>query len=241
MNISASRIVELCPKDVGNTKTCQSYILDLALESIGITDYFETSAMRHGTTNQHNAFNMVVRRLFKNAVWHDEYIPIDDRCGASPDVLIGNIPLDIKCPYTPYKYFELCNSIGKRYLYQLQMQMIATESDIAYLLPYCTRPETFLMDSWEEYPVAIEDRYRLIEVPASDEIQSEIMLSVDKWHPKKLQLIDMLKNAKPLTLEEYFFDSKGGVMYKELKDSSNIFSVDEVFRIEDEFYYIKKR
>lgn len=240
INISASRVSELCPKDGSKSKTAQSYILDLAMECLGIKDSLDTQATRHGLVNQFNAFEFVVKPRFEGAVWHDEYMPIDDRCGASPDVLIGNVPMDIKCPYTPDKYFELFDSLPKCYVYQLQMQMIATGAENAYLLPYCTRPETFGDEVWEEYPIPLEERFRIIEVKKSDEIQSEIMLAVDKWHPKKIELIEMLKNAEEIGLERYFFESKGGAVYRKLKDANNIWMLDKVYRMGNEFYYYKR-
>ena len=240
INISASRIADLCPKDEGKTKTCQSYILDMAMESIGIKDSLDTQATRHGLVNQFNAFEFVVKPKFPNAVWHDEYIPIDDRCGASPDVMDGIIPMDVKCPYTPDKYFELVDSLPKVYAYQLQMQMIATGSDTAYLIPYCTRPECFGDEVWTEYPIPLEERHRVIEVKKSDEIQSEIMVAVDKWHPKKIQLIELLKDAEEMSLERYFFESKGGSVYRKLKEANNIFMLDKIYRMGNEFYYYKR-
>src|SRR5688572_21348496 len=94
-NFSASRISELLAGGTG--KTAQNYILDLALQSLSIKDELSTKATEHGLNNQLYAFEKVVQPLYPGSVWHDEYIPINEYCGASPDSLDGNIPTDVKC------------------------------------------------------------------------------------------------------------------------------------------------
>ena len=235
--ISASSVHKLCPADKSKTKTAQSYVLELAMREIGIKDNIETAAMRHGTTNQYNAFDMAVKPTFPDAVWHDQYIAIDERCGASPDVLIGNVPLDVKCPYSPFNFYDNVRSVKKAYLYQLQMQMLATNADTSYLLFFCTKPETFGMEEWQEFPIELERRVKLLEFKQDKAIQDEIMQAVDTWHPKKLEMVARLKEAEVLDYDRFFFDSEIGIEYRHLSDASNIFNVSKIYRLENEFFY----
>ena len=239
MRFSASRISELMAK--GSGKTAQSYVLDLALQTIGIKDEMQTAAMRHGLVNQHNAFELLVKPFFPDAKWHDESILIDERCSASPDVLIGNVPLDIKCPYNVDNFFEQCENVPKKYYLQVQMQMMATQASEGYLLFYLSKPEVFGEENWQEYPVAIEERYKLFRYEADADIQGEIMEAVEKYHPLKLQVIDLLTNAKILGWVEYFMLQKNGYALRPIKESSNLLNLSEVFRVNDKFYYLKSK
>jgi hypothetical protein len=235
--ISASSVHKLCPADKFKTKTAQSYVLELAMKDIGIVDDFDNAAMRHGRNNQHDAYMLAVLPTFPNAVWHDEYIAIDDRCGASPDVLIGNIPLDVKCPYSFYNYYDNIRSVKKAYLYQLQMQMIATNADTSYLLFYCTKPESYGMEEWTEFPIELERRIKLLEFAKDTAIQDEIMQAVDTWHPKKLEMVEKLKEAETIDYDRFFFDTEIGIEYRQFSDASNFFNVSKIYRLENEFFY----
>ena len=235
--ISASSVHKLCPADKSKTKTCQSYVLELAMRELGIKDNIETAAMRHGTNNQYNAFEFAVKPKFEQAVWHDEYIAIDERCGASPDVLIGNVPLDVKCPYSPYNFYDNVRSVKKAYIYQLQMQMLATNADTSYLLFYCTKPETYSMEEWTEFPIELERRVKLLEFAKDTAIQEEIMQAVDTWHPKKIEMVDKLKQAEIIDYDRFFFDTEIGIEYRQFGDASNLFNVEKIYRLENEFFY----
>jgi hypothetical protein len=239
MRFSASRIGELLAK--GSGKTAQSYLLDLSLQSLGIKDDMQTAAMRHGLVNQHNAYELLVKSFFPEAKWHDESILIDERCSASPDVLIGDVPMDIKCPYNVDNFFDQCENVPKKYYLQVQMQMMATKASEGYLLFYLSKPEVFGEENWQEYPVAIEERYKLFRYDADADIQAEIMDAVDKYHPLKLQVIELLKSAKDLEWLEYFTMQKQGYSLRPLKEASNLFNMTECYRVRDKFYYLKSK
>ena len=66
---TASRIGELLAG--GSGKTRQSYILDLALQSIGIKDEFQTKENIHGIISQRTAFEQVVLKEYDEATWFD--------------------------------------------------------------------------------------------------------------------------------------------------------------------------
>lgn len=236
---SGSRISELLSEGTG--KTAQSYCLDLALQSIGIKDDFETSAMRHGTVNQHNAYEYIVKPKFPNAIWFDGWIPINEKCGSSPDVLIDGMPLDVKCPYHVDNYFEQINHPPKKYYYQVQMQMMSSLSDVGFLLFYLTKPETFGQENWQEYPIAIDDRHCIFEYKQDTEIHDLILKKVDEWWPKKELLIQMLLGAEQMDILTFFEMQKEKYSFREIKNSSNLFNIDRFYKCENKFYYIKKQ
>lgn len=234
--ISASSVHKLCPADKSKTKTCQSYVLELAMRELGIYNNVTTAEMRHGIDNQTVAYEVAVLPKYSEAVWYDKFIAIDNRCGASPDVLIGDIPLDVKCPYTIPSFFENINNVSKAYIYQLQMQMLATKGKEAVLCVYCTKPKEYGVE-WNEHHIELERRIKFIEFKADTAIQDEIMQQVDVWHPKKIELVDRLKNAEELSLERYFFDSEIGIKYNTLSESSNVFNINKIYKFERKFYY----
>jgi hypothetical protein len=236
---SASRIGELLAEGTG--KTAQSYCLDLALQSIGIRDEFETSAMRHGTVNQHNAFELIIKPKFTSAIWFDGWMPINENCGSSPDVLIDGMPLDVKCPFHVDNYFEQINRPPKKYYYQVQMQMMSTLADTGFLMFYLTKPESFGEDNWQEYPIAINDRHCIFEFKKDQQIHDQIFEKVDEWTPKKQLLIDMLLSAEPMDILTFFEMQKSSYSFRELKNASNLFSIDRFYKCENKFYYIKKK
>ena len=236
---SASRISDLLAQ--GNGKTRQSYIYDLCLKTFGIDERRETAEMRHGLVNQYPAYEILAKPFYDDAIWFDESILINEKCSASPDVLIGKWgTLDVKCPYHIDSYLDQINSVPKKYFYQVQMQMLASKVDVGYLLFYLTKPEIFGEDNWTEYPFPLERRYKLFEYKKDEMIHDEIMEAVEKFHPTKLDMIALLQSATLMEETEYFERQVNGYAYRPLKESSNILSLDSCVRVKDKFYYLKK-
>ena len=237
-NFSASNASRLLAGGAGKTR--MTYILEVALKSIGIEDNIETSAMRHGTVNQYNAFDLVVKPLFSGAKWHDNYIAIDANSGASPDVLIDDfIPLDIKCPYSLFNYVEQSKQLPKKYVYQSVMQQMCTKAPLGYMLMYLTKPELWGEEGWKEYPIDLKDRYFLHEIKFDEQIAYEITLAVEKAVPIRDVLIEKLQAAKVIDEVEFFYEQLKSYPYKPIKEASNMLNVD-FFRVNDEFYYKSK-
>lgn len=235
---SASRISELLAG--GQGKTAQSYILDLALQSIGIKDDLSTPAMKHGIQNQLNAFNSVVKPLFPEAEWHDEFIMITEHCGASPDILVDSSPIDVKCPYYIDTYLEQINTPPKKYFAQVQMQMMACKADIGRLIFYLTKPEEWGNEKEViEYPFPLELRYKVFEFAKDEELQESILKKVEESQPKKEQMINLLTDAELMDVDQFFYEQMGGYSYRKLKDCNNILNLEKVVRIGNEFYYKK--
>lgn len=232
---SASRISELLAG--GSGKTAQNYILDLALQSIGIKEDISTPAMKHGTQNQMNGFDNVVKPLFPNAEWHDEFILINQFCGASPDILDNGSPMDIKCPYYIDTYLEQINKPPTKYFAQVQMQMMACKSDNGRLIFYLTKPEEWGSEEITEYPFPLELRFKIFDFAKDEELQENILKKVDESQPKKEQIIKLLNEAELMDSEQFFYEQLNGYTYRSLKDCNNIFNLDKVIRIGDKFYY----
>ena len=76
--------------------------------------------------------------------------------GASPDGLVGeDAILEIKCP-KPSTFFKLVatNEIKDQYLYQMQLQMMATNRNKAYFFNYCIIDG---IEYWHEIIVTKDD------------------------------------------------------------------------------------
>ena len=235
---SASRISELLAGGTG--KTAQSYILDLAMQSIGLREEFSTPAMKHGIQNQLNGFEQVVKPLFPNAEWHDEFILINEHCGASPDILNDSTPMDIKSPYYIDTFIEQINKPPSKYYAQVQMQMMACKSDIGRLVFYLTKPEEWGQETEVvEYPFPLELRFKIFEFTKDEEIQEKILEKVEESQPKKIQMIELLGNAEQLSEEQFFYEQMNGFVYRKLQESNNILNLASVIRVNDKFYYKK--
>lgn len=235
---SASRISELLAGGTG--KTAQSYILDLAMQSIGLREEFTTPAMTHGIQNQMNGFEKVVKPLFPNAEWHDEFILINEYCGASPDILNDSSPMDIKCPYYIDTFIEQINKPPSKYFAQVQMQMMACKSDIGRLVFYLTKSEEWGQETEVvEYPFPLELRFKIFEFTKDEEIQEKILEKVEESQPKKIQMIELLGNAELLSEEQFFYEQMNGFVYRKLQESNNILNLASVIRVNDKFYYKK--
>lgn len=231
--ISASGIGEL----LTGGRTADSYILKKAMECVGVEEKFSTKEMEHGIINQYEAFELLLQA--EGFEWFDEYVPIDDRCGASPDTLRSDIVLDIKCPYYIDTYLQQCEKLPKKYYQQVQMQMIAVKKDEGGVLFYLTSPEA---DEWGnkiEYPYSIDDRHRLVTFRKDEEVQYNIMQVVDKYSPILDSWVEGLSMVQEKELDVFFYEQLiQGKKYRKIKTASNIMSaIERAFRVGEEFYY----
>jgi len=238
---SASNISRLLAGGTG--KTAQSYVYELALQMNGISKDIQTIDMLHGTTNQFQAFESCIKPIYKDAVWFDEYIAIDERCGASPDFLLkDNFVGDIKCPGYIDTYLEQVEKVPTKYYQQVQMQMIASKVDVGLLCVYLTKKEEWGVDEWTEYPMPLEDRFKIHEFSKDEKVQDEIMTAINKYEPFKQSLAKLLSEIEPTDEVEFFYAQMNGSKYRNLKDASNIFTACEsgLIRVNSNFYYKSK-
>jgi len=237
---SASRISELLAGGTG--KTAQSYILDLSLQSIGIKDELSTPAMKHGIQNQLAGFESVIKPLFPNAEWHDEFISINEFSGASPDILNEGNPMDIKCPFYIDSYLEQINKPPTKYFQQVQMQMLACKADVGHLIFYLTKPEVWGEETEViEYNFPLELRFKIFEFKKDEEVHDLILSKVAESEPKKQSMIKLLTEAEIMDEELFFYAQMDGFAFRKLQDCNNILNLDKVVRVKDKFYYEKTK
>lgn len=233
---TASNIGRLLAGGAGSTR--KAYILEVALDGIGCrAKNLDTGATKHGIANQMNAFDFVLKPMYKGIEWADTYIPINKDCGASPDCIWnGNYPIDIKCPYEIDTYLEQVGKMKTAYFYQLQMQMLAVKGDRSALCTYLTKKEEWGSDEWEEYPMPLEDRFHIEEVAKDEEVCDRILSSVLKAAPERDLYIECLLNATEMEEVEYFYYQMKHNKCRPIKECGNIPNA-EIIRVNNNFYY----
>lgn len=127
---TASRIKDIIAKTkTGYSTSRENYLTELVIERFGvINDGFTNSAMQHGTDTEPYA-----RHAYEvaNGVMIDEvdFVPHPTilMAGASPDGILGDGLLEIKCPdsKTHFNYL-LANVVPEQYKPQMAWQMACT-------------------------------------------------------------------------------------------------------------------
>ena len=229
----------------GTGKTRMNCIIDRALDMLGIKSTYQSEEMRHGIATEAMAYTNVVEPLFTNSIYQsDIYIPINENCGASPDVLIDiNDTLDLKCPsfhsFMRGKYGN--EQTQKSYKDQVQMQLLATGGTQGILLYYLSKPITCdNADNWENYKFKnFEDCYYYTVLQRDEAIQQSILDAVEKAAPERDKVFDLLCLSEILDFEEIFEKSKEGLMYRKIKEAPNLEYLyrKKIFMYEGEYFY----
>ena len=235
---SASRITELLAEGTGATR--QTYLIDLALDAIGLKKEFDTPQMEHGRNTEHDAFEFCVKPLYPNAfIKSDEFELINDELGCSTDVEFTDSKdvLDIKCPQLKgFLESRKALNVSKQYYDQIQTQLLKTGGEIGYLLYYLQKPVTWgNADSWQDYDFEnFDDNYFIKEIKKDEKRQEEILKAVEKYAPIKNEIIEMLLNAPELEFKEHFRlnDEK---FRKPIKKSRDILK-EKIYKYDNEFY-----
>jgi hypothetical protein len=233
---SASNISRLMAGGGGATR--KSYILEIATEVVvGQRPQLDTAAMKHGIANQMNAFEFVLKPLYKGVQWVDKYIPINENCGASPDcVWLGNYPIDIKCPFDIDTYLEQIEKVKPSYFAQIQMQILSVKGEEGALCTYLTKKEDWGSDTWSEYPLPLEDRFRVESIKKDEETCDRILLAVEKAAPERDLYIELLNNATLMDEIEYFYYQMKHNKCRDIKSCSNLEKAN-IIRVNNKFYY----
>lgn len=129
-NVTASRVAEVIAKTKSGYSTSrENYMTELVIERFGIiSEGFTNSAMEHGTETEplaRSAYELV-NGVMVNEVAYVTH-PTILRAGASPDGVINDGLLEIKCP-TSKTHFEylLANEVPAKYKPQMAWQMACT-------------------------------------------------------------------------------------------------------------------
>lgn len=131
--VTASKISDVMSKGRGNapSATRANYMAQLVAERLTgeAAESYTNAAMQHGTETEPQARAQYTMRT-GNVVQEVGFIPHPDgiHAGASPDGLVGDDGLvEIKCPNTATHIATLRGaSIDRKYLLQMQWQMICT-------------------------------------------------------------------------------------------------------------------
>jgi len=138
---TASEIYKLMGKQ-GLGETGKTYAFEKAIEELfgTLEENFVSYDMERGIELEPLAFNKFkeLKSLDFIEVSKCGFIELNENAGASPDGLVGeNAILEIKCP-RPNTFFKLVaeGEIDKKYLYQMQMQMMASNRIKAHFFNY---------------------------------------------------------------------------------------------------------
>jgi len=126
----------------GLGETGKTYAFEKAIEELfgTLEENFVSHDMERGIELEPLAFNKFkeLKSLDFIEVSKCGFIELGKNAGASPDGLVGdNAILEIKCP-RPNTFFKLVaeGEIDKKYLYQMQMQMMSTNTIKAHFFNY---------------------------------------------------------------------------------------------------------
>lgn len=195
--------VEPRSKTAPYSETAYNYILEKAIEeTTGYRKRIVSKEMEHGIISEKDAFDSFV--TIRGEDWKytgDQFFKINENCGASPDAVLYNdlnavAVCDFKCPQ-PFTFFEekvnksKGGEINRNYFYQLQMQMMATDTDVAYLVYYLASEfgNTFTGEvEYEFKDIPLEERIFYIQVEKDLEVHQKILEKVE-WAEKLKQEI----------------------------------------------------
>lgn len=180
---SASEIYKLMGVR-GLGETGKNYAFDKAVETLyGQTeDNFVSYDMQRGIDLEPLAFAKFTEIMSEDFINVSECGFFDcGTFGASPDGLVGtDAVLEIKCP-TATTFFKLVatNEIKDQYLYQMQLQMIATNTNKAYFFNY------FVLDG--------QEFWHKIEIDRDESICEKMLDRIKEANEIKENYINQLK------------------------------------------------
>jgi len=138
---TASEIYKLMGKQ-GLGETGKTYAFEKAIEELfgTLEENFVSYDMERGIELEPLAFNKFkeLKSLDFIEVSKCGFIELNENAGASPDGLVSyDAILEIKCP-RPNTFFKLVaeGEIDKKYMYQMQMQMMSTNRIKAHFFNY---------------------------------------------------------------------------------------------------------
>lgn len=129
-NATASRIADIVAKTKSGYSTSRdNYMTELVIERFGvISEGFINTAMQHGTDCEPFA-RATYEGLNSTMVTQIDYVPHPTikRAGASPDGLVDDGLLEIKCPNsTTHFNYLIANEVPEKYKPQMAWQMACT-------------------------------------------------------------------------------------------------------------------
>lgn len=241
--IGASDCGKLFTKAGLKAKTAQTLAFEKAVELItGYKKEFTTVAMQHGIFNEEEAYNNVVKPFYPNSKYQSaESIPIKEGIWVTPDVVddVEGITIDIKCPYTPFTFWQNARKMPEVYLSQNQMQMIGTGHKKGAICLYLTSNN---VDEWGnkiEFQIPLEDRHLFIPIEAQPDYQKEIIKRIEEFFPIRDTILSHLVKATEVSDME-FFQICGDNKVTRFKDKSNLLTWEnKIVKNANEYYTVE--
>lgn len=241
--IGASEVGKLFTKQGLKAKTAQTLAYEKALEIInGYKKDFTTIAMQHGIFNEHEAYENVVKPFYPHSKYQSsDSIWINEHCWVTPDVVddVVGITIDIKCPYTPYTFWQNIKRLPEIYISQNQMQMIGTGHKKGAICLYLTSNN---IDEWGnkiEFDIPLEKRHIFVPIESQEEYQKEILKRIDEFLPLRDLIMSHLLEAKEINDME-FFDLCGKKKVTRFKDKSNLTTwYNKIIKNSNEYYTVE--
>lgn len=172
----------------GLNETGKSYAFDKAVETFtdNIEETFLSFDMQKGVELEPLAFAKFkeLKSIDFLDVENCGFFGYCENSGASPDGLVSNNAiLEIKCPSNK-TFFKLVatNEIDDKYIYQMQMQMLCTETDKAYFFNY------IVLNGQEFWHEIIVERDDVLIVKIIDRLQEAIDIKneyINKFNKNK--------------------------------------------------------
>lgn len=187
------------------SKTAKDYIIEVAIEQLtGYRKEISGVALDHGNQFEQEAFN-----AFKELTGLDfdftgnVFYPLGENSGASPDgVEYDGLDVvsvaDVKCPWSPISFYNqkmMMNSDSKyqgvpvEYFYQVQLQMLSTGANKAYLVRYLADRTQDKFGNTVEYNLPPENRIFYKIVYSDKDVQSQILSKIAKADEYRKQVI----------------------------------------------------
>ena len=196
-------------KEAGKfSQTAESYITEKAVEmAFGYRPKFTSKEMEHGIINEAAGFSAFLDYAPIQG-WEycpQEFFAIDENSGASPDGICKveeqiTAVVDIKCPQ-PLTFFALraegdALEVEAKYFYQLQMQMLATGSNVGYLVYYLAEEfgNTYTGEVEATFDLPVKNRLIIQQVPEDKAIQLEMMEKVRRAVVRRDDIISCFVN-----------------------------------------------
>lgn len=241
--IGASEIGKLFTKAGLKAKTAQTLAFEKAQELItGEKKDITTPAMMHGIFNEEEAYYKVVKPFYPNSKYQSsQSIPLGEGYWVTPDVVCNTeeITIDIKCPYSPFTFWQWKKKTPDTAISQVQMQLIGTKHKKGALCLYLT---STAMDEWGnkiEYDIPIEKRHAYIPMEAQPDYQKEIITRINEFFPIRDTILSHLVKA-PQVSDEEFFNICGEKKVTKFKEKSNLLTwEDKIIKNQNQYYVIE--
>jgi hypothetical protein len=241
--IGASEVGKLFTKDGLKAKTATTLALEKAEELInGYKKFFSTIATQHGVFSEEEAYWSVVKPFYPNAKYQSsDSIWLSDKSWVTPDVVddIEGITIDIKCPYSPYTFWNNVRKLPDTYISQNQMQMIGTGHKKGAICLYLTSTNIDEYGNKMEYDIPLNDRHLFLPIDAQEDYQAEILKRIDEFFPIRDLILSHLMKA-PIVSDKEFFDLCGFRKVTKFKDKSNLLTwEDKLIRNGKDYYTLE--